>query len=252
MPLDENLSLVEYRKSRAAHVGFSIFNTKQLTAPTLKPKGKIVFTEMINIIKSDKHKIYIDYINNSLEWKIKKQEFFSNKPYKCESCGTTKDIQVHHGTYDRLYKEEMTDLFALCNKCHTNYHNSIKGKTTIRKTLNFIKGDTEPISTNNLNIPRETHCGAQMKLKINTAPNYFPFYRKCLKCRKVFFPKKPEILLYYPTWQFKKKGKKQSKVVTNTPIEERMKSSFSSWLGKNKKQWSVSEEQIIKFIKDNY
>lgn len=37
---------------------------------------------------------------------------------KCEVCGTTKALQVHHASYENLFHESLDDLQVLCNKCH--------------------------------------------------------------------------------------------------------------------------------------
>ena len=83
-------------------------------------------------------KKYLEYINNSNEWKLKRAEVFSLKGYKCERCGSTRKIHVHHATYERLFNELVTDLFTLCNSCHDEYHKNNK-YISIKTTLAFIK-----------------------------------------------------------------------------------------------------------------
>lgn len=39
----------------------------------------------------------------------------------CEQCGYEPYkpcLQVHHKTYDRIFREELDDLILLCPKCH--------------------------------------------------------------------------------------------------------------------------------------
>ena len=91
--------------------------------------------------KEETHKTYTDYINHSKEWGVKRQETFALKGRECERCQSTKELNVHHGTYARLYYEVVeTDLFVLCRECHDLYHSIIKGSTSIKKTKLFISG----------------------------------------------------------------------------------------------------------------
>jgi hypothetical protein len=41
---------------------------------------------------------------------------------KCTKCGSKKDLQFHHLTYERLYKELLTDGVTLCKTCHKLGH----------------------------------------------------------------------------------------------------------------------------------
>ena len=66
-------------------------------------------------------KKYIDYIK-SPKWEAKKQELFKEKGKKCELCGSTKHIHVHHLTYERLYDELIIDLQPLCRTYHEKEH----------------------------------------------------------------------------------------------------------------------------------
>lgn len=40
----------------------------------------------------------------------------------CQSCGSDKNLQVHHLTYERLGRELFEDLTLLCGKCHMLKH----------------------------------------------------------------------------------------------------------------------------------
>ena len=53
---------------------------------------------------------------------------------KCESCGSDKNLQVHHINYDNLGFEEPDDLIVLCGRCHMKEHDliPIKKKKRIR------------------------------------------------------------------------------------------------------------------------
>lgn len=65
---------------------------------------------------------YNQYIN-SKEWKAKRQEVFDERGEVCEKCGSLHLVQVHHLNYKRFGgKEKMSDLMALCKKCHMEVH----------------------------------------------------------------------------------------------------------------------------------
>lgn len=37
---------------------------------------------------------------------------------KCQLCAATKDLSVHHNTYENVYREKDADLCVLCDPCH--------------------------------------------------------------------------------------------------------------------------------------
>jgi hypothetical protein len=57
--------------------------------------------------------------------------------YKCEHCKSTRDLQTHHITYERLGREDINDLACLCSSCHSKIH----------KRLGYSQFSTYPIST---------------------------------------------------------------------------------------------------------
>lgn len=57
---------------------------------------------------------------------------------KCERCGSKKSLEVHHLTYQRIFKEEPADLEVLCKGCHYKEHEKeIKSKN--KKLIVFKK-----------------------------------------------------------------------------------------------------------------
>lgn len=49
--------------------------------------------------------------------------------YKCENCHKSKPLQVHHKTYERFGgNERMSDLLALCYKCHKEFDKKRKNQ----------------------------------------------------------------------------------------------------------------------------
>lgn len=64
---------------------------------------------------------YQSYMH-SPQWKRKRRKAFAFYGNKCNCCGSTESLQVHHKTYDNLYREPLTDLEILCSGCHRNLH----------------------------------------------------------------------------------------------------------------------------------
>lgn len=64
---------------------------------------------------------YEDYIS-SRGWEIRRADYFAGHPRKCQACGSTVQIQLHHKTYARMGRELDSDLVALCQKCHSEVH----------------------------------------------------------------------------------------------------------------------------------
>ena len=62
-------------------------------------------------------KEYDEYMQ-SLAWEEKRQEAICRAGHKCQSCGRTRDLEVHHLHYNTLFDERPEDLQVLCVRCH--------------------------------------------------------------------------------------------------------------------------------------
>ena len=95
---------------------------------------------------------YRKYINSDL-WKTKREEALAHHGHRCASCGTTKNIQVHHISYLRLShngpgKETMEDLIPLCGRHHQLVHKLIDELKERNKNIpgyNWEKASKEAI-----------------------------------------------------------------------------------------------------------
>ena len=54
-------------------------------------------------------------------WKTKRKAVLQAAGFRCRRCGAPA-TEVHHETYKRIYNERMSDLTALCSKCHEAAH----------------------------------------------------------------------------------------------------------------------------------
>ena len=65
----------------------------------------------------------------SKEWAEIKIDLYNHRGRKCEKCGATKYLQVHHKHYKNIFKEEPEDLEILCKFCHQKQHNKTPKKS---------------------------------------------------------------------------------------------------------------------------
>lgn len=55
-------------------------------------------------------------------WREKRWKVMQRANYTCEGCGTERATQVHHLTYERVSREMLFDLVAICDECHDSIH----------------------------------------------------------------------------------------------------------------------------------
>lgn len=55
-------------------------------------------------------------------WAKKLQVRIFTGKVQCEKCRSTKRLQVHHETYERIGRERLSDLTLLCDSCHKKEH----------------------------------------------------------------------------------------------------------------------------------
>jgi len=62
----------------------------------------------------------IDYKRYLLtpEWRSTRAAAIKRAGGKCQVCGSTRNVEVHHLTYERLFHERPADLQVLCKRCH--------------------------------------------------------------------------------------------------------------------------------------
>lgn len=64
---------------------------------------------------------YKNYLS-SKKWKDKVKACKDRAGNKCQFCSSTKDLVVHHNTYNNVFNEEPTDLVCVCKRCHSILH----------------------------------------------------------------------------------------------------------------------------------
>lgn len=69
---------------------------------------------------------YINYIR-SPAWNAKRKQRLEIDNHKCQMCGTSEELQIHHITYDRLGNEDIhKDIVTLCKSCHRDIHKAYR------------------------------------------------------------------------------------------------------------------------------
>ena len=68
---------------------------------------------------------YAEYLTTP-HWRKKRRDAIRHYGEKCNRCGGTDGIQVHHRSYKRRGEERMEDLEVLCEGCHENEHEGDK------------------------------------------------------------------------------------------------------------------------------
>lgn len=65
---------------------------------------------------------YAEYMQSE-RWKQKRAKRFEIDGYQCVLCGSAKNLECHHLSYDRLGHEDVRyDLLTLCRECHREIH----------------------------------------------------------------------------------------------------------------------------------
>jgi len=79
-----------------------------------------------------------EYYQNNW-WRCRRANFLEAKGQQCERCHATREIDVHHVSYDRLGAEQDRDLEVVCRRCHENLHRSAVGQQDLRAYLHLAQ-----------------------------------------------------------------------------------------------------------------
>jgi len=64
---------------------------------------------------------YEDYLQTP-EWQIRRFAKLWMVGHRCQVCNSPGPLEVHHRTYERRGNELPEDLTALCEDCHSLFH----------------------------------------------------------------------------------------------------------------------------------
>ena len=95
----------------------------------LKKLRRSFTAQVLNEIESHKRKEYYNRLLEDKRWKEFRLKVMSERGNKCECCGGTHILQIHHTFYisgKMPWEYNIDDMRVLCKKCHQRIHNIIK------------------------------------------------------------------------------------------------------------------------------
>lgn len=86
---------------------------------------------------------------------------------RCQLCGEQNStLEVHHNKYPTTWGEEtQKDLIALCEHCHTAFHNFAEDKETAQRLKELLRGLESCLTK------EQNHLGCALWLSINLDPS---------------------------------------------------------------------------------
>jgi len=73
---------------------------------------------------------YEEYLQTP-HWQELRKKIFERSHGICEKCKQVKMVDVHHLSYERIGKENLEDLLAVCEDCHNQFHDIVEDKDDI-------------------------------------------------------------------------------------------------------------------------
>jgi len=123
---DDNSWLIKYEQGFYPESGEYIINYELLSQNFIDANDDDKFS-MIHqcIIKGttpqNKSINYKDYLLSN-DWQIVRRIALAHFGNKCQLCGSTQNLNVHHKNYDNIGNETLDDLTLLCKSCHEKFH----------------------------------------------------------------------------------------------------------------------------------
>jgi len=97
---------------------FQLFDDEPETKPNRLQMDNHKLNELLReAMKSPVFNSKEEYYN-SPQWRSKRRQKLTEKKYRCERCGKTRHLHVHHLSYLNLYNEPLSDLQVVCRDCH--------------------------------------------------------------------------------------------------------------------------------------
>jgi len=110
---------------------------------------------------------YEEYIL-SPHWSELRKKAFNKANHKCESCGGRSTLHGHHILYRNLTDCTEEDIMALCEKCHSNWHQF--HTSSVIKTREYVLGFLAGLNIHKPKIVTPT------KIKLLKRPEKLPSY----------------------------------------------------------------------------
>lgn len=75
---------------------------------------------------------------NSVQWLLLKGSIRTRDNHKCQHCGSTKQLEVHHTTYINLGAELPEQLVTVCRCCHQSIHDKLGYDRTTEYPISIL------------------------------------------------------------------------------------------------------------------
>jgi len=81
---------------------------------------------------------YLTYIHSD-QWHVRRQRALKLAGNRCQVCGESRGLQVHHVSYEHLGQEADADLTVMCWYCHQWITMAIRMRRAWRWLISWIK-----------------------------------------------------------------------------------------------------------------
>lgn len=68
---------------------------------------------------------YREYLRSE-HWQTQRRRALYRAGFQCKACESTRELNVHHLSYDRRGREQESDLIVLCLPCHRMVHQMLE------------------------------------------------------------------------------------------------------------------------------
>ena len=82
---------------------------------------------------------YRQYLQ-SPEWQGKRRMVLDYYGNRCAVCNSAAHVDVHHRNYENVGHEHFNDLIAICNDCHSLFHNKVEPNQIFNRIETLLQG----------------------------------------------------------------------------------------------------------------
>lgn len=79
------------------------------------------FTANLLMMQARKAMPHDEYLTTK-HWRTRRLVALDRAEHRCQFCGGTDRLEVHHNSYDNKWNERDADLLVLCHACHARHH----------------------------------------------------------------------------------------------------------------------------------
>lgn len=79
------------------------------------------FTANLLMMQARQDMPHDEYLTTK-HWRTRRLVALDRAEHRCQFCGGTDRLEVHHNSYDNKWNERDADLLVLCHACHARHH----------------------------------------------------------------------------------------------------------------------------------